>query len=249
MGIVSDHLRDLIARQVQESGLVVWFDPDDTYAAFIASIALPDTTIARYDGSFFALRHAIDPLLAGEEPPRLVVYVPKDEEQTAYALVELTSATKAVLKPGQNPITRNTRLSVVARHALRPRLGDEMAEEIARKADAGTLTLADLDSIAERGGALASGVLPVIFGSGTGTEMALSFLTDARYDEAIIEKRATRSRRRSRRSPSPPASKERRASPSPAHGGCAATSPRDTRNGQIASSSVSVSRTIPSRLP
>jgi len=32
MGIVSEYVRNLIAKQVDDNGLVVWYDPDGTYS-------------------------------------------------------------------------------------------------------------------------------------------------------------------------------------------------------------------------
>ena len=49
MGVVADYLHDLIARQVDEHLLVVWFDPERHYADFAAELALPETTVARCD--------------------------------------------------------------------------------------------------------------------------------------------------------------------------------------------------------
>ncbi len=71
MGIVSEYLRDLVAAQIQEHGLVVWFDPEGHYQEFAAGLRLPGVAVARYEGSFFALRHAISLLLDGERPGRL----------------------------------------------------------------------------------------------------------------------------------------------------------------------------------
>src|SRR5258708_10309866 len=82
VGIVSDYLRDLIAKQVDDRGLVVWFDPEGHYRAFAETLAIPRATVARYIDSFFALRQEVDPLLEGEQPPRLVVYVPRSEGTT-----------------------------------------------------------------------------------------------------------------------------------------------------------------------
>jgi len=48
----------------------------------------------------------------GEEPPRLVVYVPMAQEQTHHALIELEAA-GVVMQPSQQPPMRNTRLAVV----------------------------------------------------------------------------------------------------------------------------------------
>jgi hypothetical protein len=91
-GVVTRHLFDLIARQVADHRLVVWYDPEKAYTAAAAAFVLPNMTVAHYDGSFFQLRHDIDSLLNDEQPPRLVVYVPEDREKTDHALIELEVA-------------------------------------------------------------------------------------------------------------------------------------------------------------
>lgn len=113
MGLVSDHLRDLVGRQVKESGLVVWFDPEEHYREFVADLALPDTTVEVCGESFFELRHRIEPHLGGNDdaPPRLLVYIPKGEDETKDALVELT-APGVVMRPGRpSPATPASRSS------------------------------------------------------------------------------------------------------------------------------------------
>src|SRR4051794_3206461 len=125
-GVVTDHLVGLIVKQVEDHGLVVWYDPEGHYREAVTSLRPSGTRMARYDGSFFRLRHEIDPLLNGLQPPRLVVYVPLDQADTDHALIELEAA-GVVFQPGQQPPNRNTRLSLVARNALRPLLGDETA--------------------------------------------------------------------------------------------------------------------------
>src|SRR5437762_6862655 len=102
MGIVSEHLVGLIAKQVEERSLVVWYDPSADYRAVAESLELPGTTVARYDGSFLKLRREIDSLLNDLEPPKLVVYVPIGQAETHHALVELEEA-GVVMRPGQQP--------------------------------------------------------------------------------------------------------------------------------------------------
>ena len=102
MGIVSEHLVGLIAKQVEENSLVVWYDPNADYRAVAEQLEIPDTTIARYDRSFLKLRREIDTLLGGLEPPKLVVYVPVEQANTYHALVELEEA-GVVMQPGQQP--------------------------------------------------------------------------------------------------------------------------------------------------
>lgn len=187
MRIVTDYLRNAIARQVAEQRLVLWLDPERHYGELIDQLGLADTIIARYQDSFFALRHTIDKLLATDDPPRLVVYVPRDDDATLDALAEV-AATAVVLRPGQAVAARNTRLSVIARRALRESLGEERAEELARQVEAGQLGLADLDRLDDQEGG--SPVIAAIFGTGSGQEVGLRFLSSTRYDERIVERHA-----------------------------------------------------------
>src|SRR5438876_9224257 len=114
MGIVTDYLVNLIARQVDAAGVVVWYDPGECYKEVAKNLVLPNTTVAHYQGSFFALRREIDPLMGNLEPPRLVIYVPLNQEDTHHALIEVEVA-GVVMKPGQQPPNRNTRPSLIAR--------------------------------------------------------------------------------------------------------------------------------------
>src|SRR5437016_4835163 len=123
-GVVTDYLIQLIAKQVEDRGLVVWYDSERAYAQAVVQLDLPKTTIARYDDSFFHLRHEIDHLLNDGQPPHLVVYVPMSQGDTHSALIELEAA-GVVMRPGQQPPNRNTKLAVVARNALRPILGED----------------------------------------------------------------------------------------------------------------------------
>ena len=61
LGVVTKHLIDLIAKQVDDHALVVWYDPEGHYRTVAADLTLPNTTVARHDGSFLQLRREIDP--------------------------------------------------------------------------------------------------------------------------------------------------------------------------------------------
>lgn len=189
MGLVTDYLRQLLARQVDENGLVVWYDPEGVYRPAAESLSLPETRVVRYRDSFFQLRYEIDDLLNGEDPPRLVVYVPLAPSQTHHALIELEKA-GVVMRPGQQPPHRNTKLAVVARHALKPILGEEQVAEIERQVEGGKLSLADLDALAEKGKGLSTALLALIFGTSNPQEVALAFLSSKRHDAEIENKQA-----------------------------------------------------------
>jgi hypothetical protein len=185
---VSEHVRSLVARQVEDHALVVWYDPEGHYRAVAAALGLPGAEVALYEDSFFALRHGIDRLLDGVAPPRLVVYVPLERSRCHNALIEL-EAGGVVMQPGQQPPARNTRLSVVARNALRPVLGDDRAGGVEKQIEAGKFNLAELDALAEKGGEIAS-VVSVVFGTGNPQEVALAFLDSDRKDAEVVKKSA-----------------------------------------------------------
>jgi len=186
---VTDYLSNLIAKQVEDHGLVVWYDPEHAYTAAVASMNWPATTMVRYDGSFFQLRQAIDHLLNGQQPPRMIVYVPAERANTHAALVELEAA-GVIMQPGQQPPNRNTRLAIVARNALRSILGEAATADIERQIEAGKLSLADLDKLADKSKELSTGVLALIFGNANPQDVALTFLSGDRHDAAIEQKSA-----------------------------------------------------------
>ena len=71
-----DHLAAELAKKVSQRGVVVWQDTDHEYADVAASLCPPDARFAAYDGSWYALRREVESLLAGDTPPKLVVYAP-----------------------------------------------------------------------------------------------------------------------------------------------------------------------------
>lgn len=189
MAVVTESLFELIARQVEDRKLVVWYDPEQSYGTTAAELSLPNTTIIRYAGSFFGLRKQVDHLLNDEQPPRVVVYVPIEHTETNSALIELDCA-GVIMKPRQQPPACNTRLSVVGRNALRPILGEDQVAEIERQVESGKLSLADLNSLADKGKDISTGILALIFGSANPQEVALAFLRGEQIDKEIERKEA-----------------------------------------------------------
>jgi hypothetical protein len=188
---VTDFLVAQVAKQVDDNGTVVWYDPDEVYADAAATLAIPNTTVLRYVDSFLQLRADIDTkqLMDGDQPPRLLVYVPLAQEATHRALIELEIA-GVVMRPGEQPPVRNTRLAIVARNALKGVLGEDTAAEVEKQTEAGKLTLADLNALADKGGEISKGVLALVFGTGNAQDIALTFLASERHDSEVAKKSA-----------------------------------------------------------
>jgi hypothetical protein len=218
--VVSKHLVALIAKQVEERSLVVWYDPGADYKAVAENLEIAGTTVARYDGSFFKLRREIDQLLNGLEPTKLVVYVPIEQASTYHALVEVEAA-GVVMQPGQQPYKCNTRLALVARNDLKSLIGDENAAEVEKQVDQGKLTLKDVDALGlkgqERAPAVRSGVPATSKSNSPGTARPTALSSTAIVSSSATAAGSWRSgteltRRRKRRQRSSSAKTARRGS-------------------------------------
>ena len=198
---VSDELVSLIKKQLEEHGIVVWYDPEGHYTRLIERLSIPETTILKYDGSFFELRYKMEPFLefVDEEgnvsdnpdiPPKLLVYVPLRREDTEYALAE-AEAHGVVMEPGASPWQRNTRLRVLAERVFK-RIAPQEVRNILAKIDQGVLSLEDLDRLAEREQDF--GALKLIFDTSNPQEIILRFLSSQDFDSRILLIRAQNSR-------------------------------------------------------
>ena len=198
MGKVSEYLISLITKQVETSGIVVWYDPEKIYTKVVNELAIPETTILRFNDSFFKLRSEIEPFLEFINnnkpkhdcgvPPRLLIYVPKGRDETHYALIEAETA-GVVLEPGAHPWQRNTRLRVIAEQVFKKIAPDSMSD-ICRQVDEGKLSLEELDRLSLEVEGLSTGTVKIIFGTASAVEVAMAFVASTQYDEAIQAKQA-----------------------------------------------------------
>ena len=76
MTALRDYLATELAKRINQKGVVVWQDSEQEYGEIAESVCPPDTRFVAYDGSWYALRREVESLLAGEVPPRLLIYAP-----------------------------------------------------------------------------------------------------------------------------------------------------------------------------
>lgn len=180
MGRVTDELLKSIRRQVDENGIVVWYDAEGIYTEIANGLVIDDATIAHYTDSFLRLRYEVDELLDGERP-RLLVYVPVRQAEAHEPLIELASM-GVEMYPGAPSRPCNTRLSVVAR----PLFDEVVWKSVEKGVEAGNVTLADLDRLGER----PTGMLSLIFGTAAPEVIALEFVSAEAHDQEISSKGA-----------------------------------------------------------
>ncbi|MGV8119619.1 MAG: PglZ domain-containing protein [Candidatus Xenobiia bacterium LiM19] len=188
MGKVKEYLISLLEKQVDQNHVVIWFDPEKHYEEMASNLSLPGVRIFRYTDSFFSLRHEVDPLMSADEPPSCIIYVPMSEEKTEDALVCYT-VFSSVLKPGQNPWQKNTRLSVIARSALKQDMDEKALCKLEKQVEQGQLSFEELDNLKEMTSG-APDVVSVIFKSGNLHDMILGFLDSDARDDEILSKNA-----------------------------------------------------------
>jgi len=195
MGLVTEKLINLLCRQIEGHGTVVWFDPEQKYLELARSLTpeqVASASVQHYqpESGFIQLRRQLEPLWEDRTtPPRLLLYVPLARAETRHALIEFEVA-GVVVQPGQQPLERNTALAVVAQYALEPVLPPAALDEIIDQVEAGQLSLAELDQLAEKGVEAHTGALAVIFGTGNVLEVAMRFLADSTLDGEIEARQA-----------------------------------------------------------
>lgn len=76
MSALRERLAEELATKVERHGVVVWDDPEAAYSSVADEVAPPGTSLHKFDGSWFELRHCLEKSLAGHEIPNVVAYVP-----------------------------------------------------------------------------------------------------------------------------------------------------------------------------
>jgi hypothetical protein len=162
-----DRLAAELARKVSQRGLVVWQDSRGEYTAVASSLCPAGTRFVTYDGSWYALRRTVEPFLAGDAPPKMVIYVPVRPPEDD-PLEELRAAGAVYTR----------RLSKLAEDALTGQLSDQRLTEICRQAR--TLLEAEAAIAGDPGGDIR---LMGILGASDTRTIALRILTGERASE------------------------------------------------------------------
>lgn len=186
MSAIADYITALITELMEESGIVVWYDPTGFYEKILCRIALPSLPVFQYEGSFFALRHAIEPYLGAMEKQAALIYVPLSRAATHYALIEAECA-GCYLEPGHPERRFDTRLEHIAGQILKGVIPGQV-ESILSKIKAGEFGLDDIDRLAQAGYATPAAALNLIYDKMDPVDIFCEFLTRPDLDNKVIEK-------------------------------------------------------------
>jgi len=196
---LTDTLSQLLQRQINERGIVVWYDPEGAYTQAVDTLDLEGVTVLKYKDGYFRLREELEawlewidedgrPIADREVPPKLLVYVPKNRADNDFALVEVETA-GVVVEPGAPVTERNTRLAGLVERVF-TKISPEKAGHVARQVDDGLLTYEEVEQMAEDAGSTAMGALKLIYGQASPMEVILLFASSDELDEKVTGKKA-----------------------------------------------------------
>src|ERR1017187_10748780 len=175
MGVITEVIEKQIGEYVRDRGLVLWFDRERHYESVARGLNAGQERALVFDGSFYKLRLDAEPFVRGFDVPKLLVYLPVAWEDAKEPLAEML-ALGVDLRPGVSG-SRNTRLAVVARKAMKGRVADARIEDLDRQIEQGGLTLAELEELTAQGGTYSlPTALAVHFGTALIDVASLEFL-------------------------------------------------------------------------
>lgn len=199
------HLAATLDRMLRESRIVVLYDPREEFGPFLDEldvvgtglgdlprVIIEDTLthIARFDGSFFSLKAAVEPILKLDRPDPLLIYVP------GFAKEKLGR----VRGPGSTGSIWNVLFELdCAGHSYEPSLRSLARNELRRTYTDGdidemlapaSLTWCDLVGFLVQEGGGQPSLVKLVLGKGSGEELLARWLASDAHDADLQAKGA-----------------------------------------------------------
>jgi hypothetical protein len=185
MGALSDHLHRRVGADLDERYVLVWYDLAKAWEPWVRSLAGEvvtglgphdvtvdgrETRLVAYQGSYYEVLQACEPLTAGVELPRLLVYVPGEVYQEALTPLRELECLGGEKEPYQRDLAHMARQALSAAGHAESEIDQLLAHE--------NLDFQYLDRV----GGTSGGTSPLapIFGSGREIDVFPLFLADKR---------------------------------------------------------------------
>ena len=190
-----DYLCQQLDDMLKKRSVVVFYDPRREFEPFFdrelqetgtGYDGLPRmfvkerlTFVARHEGSFFALRNAVEPIADLDKPEPLIIYLPGiDRDRQTSVLMELEKSGTAY----------EPQLKRLALNVLRKRFTDGQIDEMLRPASIGYDDIVSFLHQGEEG--KSASVLRTIFSGAQSEALITRWLADEDKDATIVEKGA-----------------------------------------------------------
>ena len=190
-----EYLCQQLHERLRKNGILVFFDPRREFESFfdhelkdedagrhnLRRVRVKDrlTFVARYRGSFFALRHEAEPIARVDSPEPLILYLPGVErDRKGSILMELEKGGRTY-----EPQLKKLAANVLRRHFTQGRVDKLLAPPKVSYSDIAAF-------LRQRGDGWATSVLHVFFGGTKSEAMIARWLAEEETDAGIAEKEA-----------------------------------------------------------
>ena len=198
---MSHELHNYLAQQLdkalRENRVVVFYDARSEFEPFMAELEevgpgigdLPRTSVgdtlahmARFDGSFFALKASIEPLVSADKPEAFLIYVPgKSRDRASSVLMEVERAGQVY---GDAP---SHVLKSIARRLLRKEHTDGDIDEMLRPE---SLSYSDVVQFLGQSGSSSGSLVKLVLKGSTSEELITNWIVSEDEDEQLASKLA-----------------------------------------------------------
>jgi PglZ domain len=197
MHALHNYLAQQLDKALRHDRVVVFYDARSEFEPFMAELEevgvgigdLPRTCIgdtlthmARFDGSFFALKASIEPLVSADMPEALLIYVPGQARDRALSV--LMEVERAGQVYGDSP---SHALKSTARRLLRKQYTDGDIDEMLRP---DSLSYNDVTSFLGQGGSGSGSLVKLVLKGSSSEELITDWVVSGDKDKALASKLA-----------------------------------------------------------
>ena len=192
-----NYLADQLDKALRQDRVVVFYDARSEFEPFMSELEvvgtgigdLPRTCIgdtlthmARFDGSFFALKASIEPLVSADKPEALLIYVPgQARDRAGSVLMEVERAGQVY---GDAP---SHALKSTARRLLQLEYTDGDIDEMLRP---DSLSYSDVVRFLGQGGSGSGSLVKLVLKGRSGEDLITDWIVSEDKDEALVSKLA-----------------------------------------------------------
>ena len=185
--LVNNYIEKLIKKQIEEHGIVVWYDPDGCYRSMVSEINWTNVPLIKYEGSYYDVRFKAEHYFEGIIRNKLLIYLDAKRDTNNFPLIELEKA-GCVIEP-HGSIESNTNLTVVVKEAFSEKISEEMIRNICKKIEDKTITIDEIEKIMESAKSIDTAALSIIFNTNEPQLIILNFLANQSLDQSIQERK------------------------------------------------------------
>lgn len=185
--LIKNYIEQLIKKQVEEHGVVVWYDPDSCYGSMVSEINWTNVPLIKYEDSYYDVRFKVEQYFEGIDRHKMLIYLNTKRDTNNFPLIELEKA-GCVIEP-HGPVEKNTNLTIVVKEAFSDKISEELIGDICEKIEDKTISIDEIEKIVDSAKSIDTAALSIIFNTNEPQSIILNFLANQSLDKSIQERK------------------------------------------------------------